>query len=156
MSKQTRQKAMKDLIHEFEIDTQEELCERLNALGFDTTQATVSRDIRELKIKKITFDGKHKYVLEQDLQTENMMGNRGSYQQVLKTSILSIDHAENIIVVKTVPGMAMAAGAAIDDLKIEGIMGCIAGDDTIFLAIKKADLAEGIIGEIKHVAKYAY
>lgn len=146
MSKRQRQQALLALISEYEIDTQEELTKRLLALGFDTTQATVSRDIRELGLEKITYNGNmHKYVVGAEQET----GQHASYQHVMSSSVTSIDYSQNIIVVKTVAGMAMAVGAAVDNMQIEGIMGCIAGDDTLFLAIKDQTLAEKIIGEIK-------
>lgn len=146
MSKQKRQHALLELISEYEIDTQEELTRRLQSLGFETTQATVSRDIRELKLEKISYDGgKHRYAASE----EPDIGTHASYQHVMTNCILSIEAAQNIIVVKTVSGMAMAVGAAIDNLEIDGIMGCIAGDDTLFLAIKDEQQAEHIIGEIK-------
>lgn len=145
MGKQERQQALLDLIHEYDIDTQEELTERLSALGYKTTQATISRDIRELKLEKISINGKHKYVVGSVVEP---VGS-ASYKHLLSTGIVSMDYAQNIIVVKTVAGMAMAVGAAIDNLEVEGIMGCIAGDDTLFLAIKSNELAEKIIGDIK-------
>ena len=137
MSKQRRQQALLELISEYEIDTQEELTRRLQALGFETTQATVSRDIRELKLEKVSYgSGKHRYAASLEPDT----GTHASYQHVMASCILSIEAAQNIIVVKTVSGMAMA---------VECIMGCIAGDDTLFLAIKDGQQAEHIIGEIK-------
>ena len=146
MSKQRRQQALLELISEYEIDTQEELTRRLQALGFETTQATVSRDIRELKLEKVSYgSGKHRYAASLEPDT----GTHASYQHVMASCILSIEAAQNIIVVKTVSGMAMAVGAAIDNLSVEGIMGGIAGDDTLFLAIKDGQQAEHIIGEIK-------
>ncbi len=151
--KRRRQNAIIKLIKDNNIETQEELTKLLCESGFNTTQATVSRDIKELKLTKITYDGnRHKYVISDGNDAVNL----GSYQQVLTSSIVSIDHAENIIVVKTVSGMAMAVGAAIDNINIQGILGCIAGDDTLFLAIKHSSMAGQIIGEIKNVAKYAY
>lgn len=152
--KHIRQQAIVELIQEQAIETQDELLALLEKRGVHTTQATISRDIRELNVRKITYDGnKHKYIIGTGHAED---APSGSYTQVLKNSILSLEAAENIIVVKTVSGMAMAAGAAIDSLAIDGIVGCIAGDDTLFLAIKSRNLADKIIGEIKHVAKYAY
>lgn len=151
--KRERKAAIIRIISENNVETQDELLFKLKEEGFDTTQATISRDIKELGVTKITYDGnKHKYIVgsPQDLV------NRESYQQVMGSWIRSIDSAENIIVVKTVAGMAMAVGAAIDNQEIEGVMGCIAGDDTVFLAIKSSNLSDKIIGEIKNVAKYAY
>lgn len=146
MSKQKRQQALLELISEYEIDTQEELTRRLQALGFETTQATISRDIRELKLEKVSYNGnRHRYVVGKEPETHT----HASYQNVLSSCITSMDSSQNIIVVKTVAGMAMAVGAAIDHMEISGIMGCIAGDDTLFLAIKDGQHAEEIIGEIK-------
>ena len=151
--KQERKNAIIQIISEKNIETQEELLSELLAQGFNTTQATISRDIRELNITKISYDGnKHKYVIGSGADP----GKMESYKQVMGKWILSIDSAQNIIVIKTAAGMAMAVGAAIDNHHIEGVMGCIAGDDTLFLAIKDSSLSDKIIGEIKNVAKYAY
>lgn len=151
--KNERQRMIVQLINNNAIETQEELLERLKSQGINTTQATISRDIRELDIHKMTYDrNKHKYVVGQ----EQPSATHGSYKQVLESSIISIDSAENIVVVKTVSGMAMAVGAAIDNLKLNGIVGCIAGDDTLFLAVKRVGMTEAIIGEIKHVTKFTY
>ena len=134
------------LIRQYDIETQEELAEKLNESGFRVTQATVSRDIRELKLTKISKPGGgSRYAVLQSVDQE--MSRK--YTNVLRTSFQSMDLAQNILIVKTVSGMAMAVGAAIDNLSVEGIMGCIAGDDTLFLAIKDGQQAEHIIGEIK-------
>lgn len=152
--KQARQREIVRIINENSIETQEELMEKLADNGFTTTQATISRDIRELNLKKTIYSGnKRKYVVGNAAVDT---ANTGSYSQVLENCIISLEAAGNIIVVKTVPGMAMAVAAAVDKLDIEGIVGCIAGDDTLFAAIKHSGLSEDIIGEIKHVAKYAY
>lgn len=144
--KNQRQEAIINLINNHAIETQEELATLLNEQGFNTTQATISRDIRELKLTKIACEGnKHKYIVA----TGDTKDNSDSYRHVLATGIVSIDHSENIIVIKTVSGMAMAVGAAIDSLTIEEIMGCIAGDDTLFLAIKHKNLAISVIEKIK-------
>lgn len=151
--KETRQQMLVQLIHEHAVETQDELLALLAEKGVHTTQATISRDIRELNVRKVTYDGnKHKYVVN----PEDLTGTTDSYTHVLESCIVSLEAAGNIIVVKTVSGMAMAVGAAIDNLDIEGIVGCIAGDDTLFLAVRSRDLADKIIGEIKHVTKYAY
>lgn len=150
----SRQEAIIQIISENDVETQEELQKLLLDKGFNTTQATISRDIKALQIGKITYNGnRHKYIVK---AVASGAEKNDSYKHILGNGITSIDYANNIIVVKTVSGMAMAVGAAIDNLEISGIMGCIAGDDTIFLAIKDSSLAEGIIGEIKDVAKYAY
>ena len=110
MSKQRRQQALLELISEYEIDTQEELTRRLQALGFETTQATVSRDIRELKLEKVSYgSGKHRYAASLEPDT----GTHASYQHVMASCILSIEAAQNIIVVKTVSGTdSLSEGAA--------------------------------------------
>lgn len=151
--KQSRQQKIVQLINENAIETQDELLSLLRAEGVRTTQATVSRDIRELNVKKVTYDGnRHKYVVGAGDST----AAAESYTHVLGNCIVSMEAAENIIVVKTAAGMAMAVGAALDSMDIDGMLGCIAGDDTLFLAIKNSTYADRIIGEIKHVAKYTY
>ncbi len=144
--KQSRQAAIINLINNNNIETQEELLSLLVKSGFSTTQATVSRDIKELNVTKITYDGnKHKYVVGKVSDTAGVK----SYKHLLGNCIISMDYAENIVVVKTVAGMAMAVAAAIDGLSIDDIVGSIAGDDTIFLAIRGRNLAEKVIGDIK-------
>lgn len=125
-----------ELINKYDIETQEELADRLMKDGYNVTQATVSRDIRELKLTKIAVDGgKQKYIVLQ--KTEAGMSEK--YTRVLKDAFVSMDMAQNILVVKTVPGMAMAVAAALDALQFSSIIGCIAGDDTIMCAIRTAE-----------------
>ena len=98
-----------------------------------TTQATISRDIRELKLTKVAIDlDRQKYIV---LRSHNSEMNE-KYARILRDSFVSMAKAQNILVVKTVPGMAMAAAAALDALQVDGIVGCIAGDDTIMCAIR--------------------
>jgi len=124
------------LINQYDIETQEELAARLNESGFCVTQATVSRDIRELKLTKITkADGHAKYaVLQNDDQELGI-----KYIRVLKAAFVSMDLAQNILVIKTAPGMAMAAAAVLDDMQWSEIIGCIAGDNTIMCAIRSTN-----------------
>ena len=125
-----------ELINRYNIETQEELAERLNQEGFNVTQATVSRDIRELKLMKVAENGeKQKYVVFQNKDT----WESEKYIRVLRDGFLSMDMAQNILVIKTVPGMAMAMAAALDELNWKEIVGCIAGDDTVMCAVKTAD-----------------
>lgn len=122
-----------ELVSEFEIETQEELVNRLNKEGFNVTQATVSRDIRELKLSKVSLhSGKQKYVAlsGQDREISD------KFTRVIKEGFVSRSVAAHMIVIKTAPGMAMAVATAIDSMNIPGIVGCIAGDDTIFCAIR--------------------
>lgn len=126
-----------ELVSERNIETQEELAEILNREGFKVTQATVSRDIRQLKLVKVTLkNGKQKYALNNNHAEE-------AYSEkcirILKEAYVSMDSAQNILVIKTVSGMAMAAAAAIDSMKLPGCVGSIAGDDTIMVAVKTVD-----------------
>ncbi len=125
-----------ELINRYNIETQEELAERLNQEGFNVTQATVSRDIRELKLMKVAENGeKQKYVVFQNKDT----WESEKYIRVLRDGFLSMDMAQNILVIKTVSGMAMAVGAALDALHWNEIVGCIAGDDTVMCAMRSVD-----------------
>ena len=154
--KRNRQEVIKSIISTHNVETQEELLTLLIKEGFNTTQATISRDIRELNIKKVTYDGgRKKYAISNNIP-DNEDKDEASYIQVLKNSIVSMEHSENIVVIKTVSGMAMAVGASVDRLKINEIMGCIAGDDTLFLAIRDKNMAEKVIGEINDVIKFTH
>lgn len=125
-----------DLIRQYDIETQEELADYLKKEGYRVTQATISRDIRELKLTKIsTNDGRQKYALMQN----HSAGMNEKYLRVLKDGFVSMDMAQNILVVKTVSGMAMAVAAAIDAMHWSEVAGCIAGDDTIMCAIRSVD-----------------
>ncbi len=125
-----------ELVNTHDIETQEELADLLNSAGYNVTQATISRDIRELKLTKVSTDrGRQKYVVLR--QSGDGMAEK--YVQVLKNGFLSMDSAQNILVIKTVSGMAMAVGAAIDHLNMNGVVGCIAGDDTVMCAIRTTD-----------------
>ncbi|HIX16122.1 MAG TPA: arginine repressor [Candidatus Hungatella pullicola] len=124
-----------ELIGKYEIETQEELADYLNKAGFAVTQATVSRDIRELKLTKVQSEsGKQRYMV---LQHQGSFSDK--YIRILRDGYLSMDMAQNILVIKTVSGMAMAVAAALDALHFTEIVGCIAGDDTIMCAVRSAD-----------------
>ncbi len=124
-----------ELIGKYEIETQEELAEYLNREGFNVTQATVSRDIRELKLSKIqTENGKQRYAV---LQNQDSFSDK--YIRILRDSFMSMDMAQNILVIKTAEGMAMAAAAALDAIHFHEIVGCVAGDNTIFCAVRSVD-----------------
>ncbi len=132
----SRQSKIIELINKYEIETQEDLADRLMKDGYNVTQATVSRDIRELKLTKVTDDGgKQKYIVLQKTEA----GLSEKYARVLRDGFVSMDMAQNIMVVKTVPGMAMAVAAALDALQISSIVGCIAGDDTVMCAIRTSE-----------------
>lgn len=134
--KRQRHEVVVDLINRYDIETQEELAAYLREEGFDVTQATVSRDIRELKLSKIaTGNGKQKYIILKN--DDSHLGDK--FIRVLRDGFVSMSMAQNILVIKTVQGMAMAVAAAIDAMKFPEIVGCIAGDDTIMAAVKSVD-----------------
>ena len=128
------------------IETQEDLQNRLKDLGYDVTQATISRDIRELKLTKMaTEDGRQKYsVMYSD---KNDVSEK--YIRVLHDALISVDTAQNLLVLKTVAGMAMAVAAAVDSLHLDGVVGCIAGDDTIFCAVRTVEDTFRVADRIK-------
>lgn len=146
--KTARHEKIIELINKYQIETQEELADRLNAEGFVVTQATVSRDIRALKLTKMPVDGgRQKYAIIQN--DTNELNEK--YLRVLKDAYISIDRAENIAVVKTVSGMAMAFAAALDAMKWHEVVGCVAGDDTVMCAIRTKDDALVIVDRIKKI-----
>ena len=137
-----------ELIMTHDIETQEELADYLNEAGFPTTQATVSRDIRDLKLTKVpTGNGRQKYIVlrtpDEDL-TEK-------YRRVLKDGYISMDMAQNILVIKTISGMAMAVAAAIDAMEWNEVVGCIAGDDTIMCAIRTVEGTTDVMEKISKI-----
>ncbi|AYA99917.1 arginine repressor [Lachnoanaerobaculum umeaense] len=143
--KTKRHSKIVELINTYDIETQEELAQRLEESGFAVTQATVSRDIRDLKLSKVVFgDGKQKYSLmpKQD-------GISEKYVRILREAFVSMDMAQNILVVKTVSGMAMAVAAALDSMQMKEIVGCIAGDDTIMAAIRSVEDTVNVMERIR-------
>ena len=145
-----RQKEILRIISEKEISTQEELCRALKENGYSTTQATISRDIRELRLrKKHARPGVQIYKAPEARYIQNSSSEDTSYIQILISGIKDITGAVGLVVVKTYSGMAMAVGAAIDSMDIEGVAGCIAGDDTIFVALKGPEYSEKVIERLK-------
>lgn len=134
--KAERQAKILDLIVKKEIGTQEELTMELERAGFVATQATVSRDIREMKLTKVAMsDGKLRYVAYR--KTGEKMAEK--YIRIFRDGYVSMDNAQNILVIKTVSGMAMAVAAALDHMELPEIVGSIAGDDTIMCAVRSID-----------------
>ena len=143
--KGSRQNKILNLIENNDISTQEELCALLKKEGFDATQATVSRDIRELSLTKIPSEKtRQKYAKLSDRQ--GMMEEK--YPRVLRDGFVSIDKAQSILVLKTVAGMAMAVGAAIDAMHLNEVVGCIAGDDTVMIAVRDNVSADELMAKI--------
>ena len=125
-----------EIINKYNIETQEELADKLNEAGFQVTQATVSRDIRELKLMKISENGeRQRYVVFQN--KEGWKSEK--YIRVLRDGFVSMDMAQNLLVIKTASGMAMAVALALDELHWNEIVGCVAGDDTVMCAIRTVD-----------------
>ena len=143
--KSSRQNKIVEIIRTYHVETQEELADYLEKAGFAVTQATVSRDIRELKLTKVpTESGRSKYAVHQGATS----ALNDKLVRVLRDAFLSMDKAQNILVIKTVSGMAMAAAAALDTLELSAIVGCIAGDDTIMCAIRTNEQTEEVMQEI--------
>ena len=149
--KRSRQSKILELIDQYEIETQEELAKRLLEAGFQVTQATISRDIRELALTKVSGrNGKPKYAATEHGGNPPPVYS-GRYARVLQDGITSIVQAGNLVVIRTVSGMAMAVAAAVDALGIEEIAGSIAGDDTVMCAVKTAELVPAVIEEINEL-----
>lgn len=144
--KKSRHQKIKELVEQYQIETQEELADKLTAAGYAVTQATVSRDIRELKLSKIPLgDGHQRYtILEHNNQ---YLGDK--YIRVLKDGFVSMDMAQNILVIKTVSGMAMAVAAAVDAMRFKEIVGSIAGDDTIMMAVRTVEDTQIVMEKLR-------
>ena len=148
--KGNRHQKIIELVDNYNIETQEELAERLKEAGYQVTQATVSRDIRALKLSKVSCgNGKQKYIA---IKQEDTHLN-GKYIRVLKDGLVSMDKAQNILVIKTVSGMAMAVAAAVDAMAMEEIVGSIAGDDTIMIALRTAEDTQVVMDKISEMLK---
>ena len=146
--KKSRHKAIREIIEEFEIETQEELAGKLKEEGFSVTQATVSRDIRDMKLSKVPVgDGRQKYTIL--VHQDSYLSDK--YIRVLKDGFISMDMAQNILVLKTVSGMAMAVAAAVDAMHLKEIVGSIAGDDTIMMAVRTVEDTQVVMEKIKTV-----
>lgn len=145
--KSQRHAKILELVKKHEIETQEELSERLLGEGFPVTQATVSRDIRELRLTKVSQGGRQKYAVL--AQGDTQMQER--YIRVLKDGFASMDMAQNILVIKTVSGMAMAVAAALDHMDCHEIVGSIAGDDTIMCAVRTVEDTAGLMERLRKI-----
>lgn len=135
-----RQAKILDLIEQFEIETQEELSAHLRDLGYSTTQATVSRDIKELRLIKILSGttGKYKYAAASS-EVENSFSTR--LRNIFKECVTDISSAQNMIVIKTLPGLGQAAAMAIDAMRDRRVVGTLGGDDTVFIVMRDTDAA---------------
>lgn len=141
-----------ELIQKNDIETQEELLDYLNGEGYRVTQATVSRDIRELKLTKVAVrNGRQKYAV----LAENTNDMLEKYTRIFQNGFVSMDMAQNILVVKTVPGMAMAAAAALDSMDCHEIVGSIAGDDTIMCAVRTVEDTVTLMERLRKIVEDA-
>ena len=148
--KTKRQIKMLELIKKHNIETQEELSDYLQKEGYQVTQATVSRDIRELKLTKVAMsNGRQKYAA----LTEANEDLSEKYTRVFRDAFVSMDMAQNILVIKTVSGMAMAVAAAIDAMHLHEIVGCIAGDDTIMCAVRSVDDTIAVMSRLRKLVE---
>ena len=148
--KTKRQTKMLELIKKHDIETQEELSDYLQKEGYQVTQATVSRDIRELKLTKVAMsNGRQKYAA----LTEANEDLSEKYTRVFRDAFVSMDMAQNILVIKTVSGMAMAVAAAIDAMHLHEIVGCIAGDDTVMCVSRDVEQAKTAADKLKGIVK---
>ena len=146
--KNARQNKILELIEQYEISTQEALIQRLAEVGYESTQTTISRDIRQLRlIKGPTGRGTYKYVAPEVRHGNDAPGHNSA----LTDSVLKIEAAQNIVVVKTMSGMANAIAVCIDTLKISDIVGSVAGDDTVLVVFKNSEIAENTAEDLKKV-----
>ena len=149
--KLSRHSKILDLISKYNIDTQEELAKRLSEAGYNVTQATVSRDIKNLKLVKVLDDsGIYKYAQSGSKEAVVTEKNLNS---ILVNSVVTVEYALNTVVVKTHAGMAQAVGFVIDSLGLDEILGCVAGDDTIICVTKSEKTAENLVDKIKLLVK---
>lgn len=145
-----RQAKILDLIEKQEIETQEELSEQLRLIGYTTTQATVSRDIKELRLIKILSPqtGNYKYAVASS-EVESSFSTR--LRNIFKECVTDINIAQNIVVIKTLPGLGQAAAMAIDAMRNQSVVGSLGGDDTVFIVMKDNDTAETFCTEARNM-----
>lgn len=145
--KSTRQEKILEIIASKDVETQSQLIDELSARGVKSTQATLSRDIKELRlVKELTSDGKYRYVAaSRDEFTDFDL----RLKKIFRECVTTYATAQNLIVIKTLPGLAPAACAALDGMDIDGLVGTLAGDDTAFLAMRDVNAADAFEKEIE-------
>ena len=145
--KTTRHNKILELINKYQITTQEELIEHLRDEGYDVTQSTVSRDIKQLRLTKTLMpEGKYRYQASPSAEK----GAKNNFSTIFSGSVVSIEEAMNIVVIKTFSGMAQAACAALDMMSFECVVGTIAGDDTIIVVCKTEEMAKNCKSELEN------
>lgn len=155
--KKKRQEQIIEIIQNHEVETQEDLAGYLTEAGYAVTQATVSRDIRELSLEKVPGQKvRQKYAMRSTIPVAAEIKHPAAqpanrYAALLQDGIISMEQAGNLLVIKTAVGMAMAVAAALDAMEIEGIIGCIAGDDTIMCAVKTEKMVQNVIENLQNL-----
>ena len=149
--KRARQTEILNIIQSVDVETQEQLLDELRARGYSATQATISRDIKELHlVKELTGYGTYKYAVSERKTSLNFAGR---LRTIFKEGVISFDLAQNIVVLKTMPGLASAACSAIDGMEIQNLVGSLAGDDTAILILRTNEDAAGFCNEIHKMLK---
>jgi transcriptional regulator of arginine metabolism len=148
--KYSRHAKILELIDKYQIETQEELADKLRENGMDVTQATVSRDIKDLRLIKVMVDSEH-YKYAPISHSEGTITNK--LLTIFTESFVSCDYANNIVVIKTLPGMAQASASAVDTLKWTEIVGTIAGDDTIMVVCRAEKIAEELVNRLSKMIR---
>lgn len=144
-----RQNKIIEIIGKYDIETQDDLIEKLRLEGFSVTQATVSRDMRDLKLTKVTDErGVYKYV-----QPRSTASNISMLGGPILSSMTSADYAGNIVVIKTIPSMASAIAAGIDEMDIRSLLGCVAGDDCVIVVARTEDDAASLCNKLRELIK---
>ncbi len=147
--KSSRQKKILELIAEKSIETQEQLLAELQACGYQSTQATISRDIKELRIiKALDGFGSYRYSAPKN-ESANQFDNR--FRVIFRECVTSLDYAQNLVVVKTMPGLGAAAGANIDALHLPSVVGSLSGDDTTLVIMRDVESARSLCAEIRRM-----
>ena len=155
--KKKRQEQIIEITQNHEVETQEDLAGYLTEAGYAVTQATVSRDIRELSLEKVPGQKvRQKYAMRSTIPVAAEIKHPAAqpanrYATLLQDGIVSMEQAGNLLVIKTAVGMAMAVAAALDAMEIEGIIGCIAGDDTIMCAVKTEKMVQNVIENLQNL-----
>ncbi len=147
--KSQRQAKIMEIISNKNVETQEQLLAELQQAGFRSTQATISRDIKELHIvKELTSFGTYRYTAAAD-EVSGTFSNK--LNAIFRQCITEFDYARNMVVIRTLPGLASAAASAIDAMNMSVVLGTIAGDDTVFIVMLYDNAASAFVGEIHHL-----
>ena len=148
--KRARQAEILNIIQAVDLETQEQLLDELKARGFSATQATISRDIKELRLVKELSGGGYRYASS---ERKGLADSDARLRNIFKEGVTSVDRAQNIVVVRTMPGLASAACSALDSMEIPGMVGSLAGDDTGILIMRDNDAAERFNQEVHKLLK---